>query len=98
MHARAEMGASLELRLYCTARSLGSGVGTGPEPLALARSRLTNFSAASPAVKAAVVELLARHGVKERFEANSGGVLRSIMWDGTIITFSPSRSPAKLAV
>lgn len=45
------------------------------------------FSAASPAAKATVIELLAQHGVRERFQADSGGVLRSIMWDGTIINY-----------
>ena len=34
---------------------------------------------------AAIVELLGRHGIKERFRADSDAVLRSIMWDGTII-------------
>jgi hypothetical protein len=43
------------------------------------------FSAASDEGKDAVVELLSRHGLKERFQANTGGVRRSIMWDGTII-------------
>jgi hypothetical protein len=45
------------------------------------------FSAASPAAKATIIELLAQHGVRERFQADSGGVLRSIMWDGTIINY-----------
>ena len=54
------------------------------------------FSAASPEAKAVVVELLSQHGVDERFEADSGGVLRSIMWDGTIINFSPPEVSQKL--
>jgi hypothetical protein len=45
------------------------------------------FTAASPEAKAAIVELLAQHGVRERFQANSSSVLRSIMWDGTIINY-----------
>jgi hypothetical protein len=45
------------------------------------------FSGASPAAKATIIELLAQHGVRERFQADSGGVLRSIMWDGTIINY-----------
>ncbi|WP_213999201.1 hypothetical protein [Arsukibacterium sp.] len=43
------------------------------------------FSTPSVEAKAAVVDLLALHGIVERFQANSDGVLRSIMWDGTII-------------
>jgi len=48
------------------------------------------FTAASPEAKNVVVEFLAQHGVHERFQANSSGIRRSIMWDGTIInTASP---------
>ncbi|KKO44847.1 hypothetical protein WG68_13515 [Arsukibacterium ikkense] len=43
------------------------------------------FSTPSAEAKAAVVALLAQHGIAERFRADSDGVLRSIMWDGTII-------------
>ncbi|HVK50870.1 MAG TPA: hypothetical protein VM469_03920 [Pseudoxanthomonas sp.] len=43
-----------------------------------------------------MVALLARHGIKERFEANSTGILRSIMWDGTIINYSPPEVLQKL--
>jgi hypothetical protein len=60
------------LAAWAAALALGRNPLPWPDP----GSRI--FSAASPAMKAAVVELLARHGVKERFEANSGGVLRSI--------------------
>lgn len=59
--------------------------GRNPLPFPDRGSRI--FSAASPTAKAAVLELLAQHGVHERFQANSPGVLRSIMWDGTIINF-----------
>jgi hypothetical protein len=54
------------------------------------------FSAASPQAKDAIVELLAQHGVETRFQADSGGVQRSIMWDGTIINFSPPDVSEKL--
>ena len=54
------------------------------------------FSAASPEAKSAVVELLGRHGIKERFRADSGGVLRSILWDGTIINTATPEILAKL--
>ncbi|MBV2129125.1 hypothetical protein [Arsukibacterium indicum] len=45
------------------------------------------FSTPSAEAKAAVVALLAQHGIAERFQANSDGVLRSIMWDGTIVNY-----------
>ena len=73
----------LLLATWATTLSLGKNPLPWPDP----GSRI--FSAASPEGKAAMVELLARHGVDERFKADSGGVLRSIMWDGTIINFSP---------
>lgn len=57
--------------------------GRNPLPFPDVGSRI--FTAASPAAKATIVELLARHGVRERFQVNTSSVLRSIMWDGTII-------------
>jgi hypothetical protein len=59
--------------------------GRNPLPFPDVGSRI--FSAESPAAKAAIVDLLAQFGVRERFQANSKGVLRSIMWDGTIINY-----------
>lgn len=54
------------------------------------------FSASSPEGKAAVVEMLAKYGVQERFKANSNGILRSIMWDGTIVNYSPANFTQKI--
>lgn len=54
------------------------------------------FSAASPEGKDAVVALLAQHGIKERFQFNSTGILRSITWDGTIINYAPPEVRNKL--
>lgn len=54
------------------------------------------FAASSPEGKAAIVELLSRHGVGERFEVNSNGILRSIMWDGTIVNYSPAAFTRKV--
>jgi hypothetical protein len=59
--------------------------GRNPLPFPDVGSRI--FSAASPAAKATIIELLAQYGVRERFQADSAGVLRSIMWDGTIINY-----------
>jgi hypothetical protein len=61
--------------------------GRNPLPFPDRGSRI--FSTPSPEAKEAVVALLARHGIKERFQANSSGILRSIMWDGTIINQAP---------
>tara|TARA_R110000787_G_scaffold203779_1_gene314216 strand:+ start:27212 stop:27709 length:498 start_codon:yes stop_codon:yes gene_type:complete len=47
------------------------------------------FAAASPEAKDILVALLATHGVRERFQMDSSGIQRSILWDGTIINFSP---------
>lgn len=47
------------------------------------------FTTPSPEAKDAVVALLSRYGVKERFRADSSGIRRSIMWDGTIINQAP---------
>jgi len=57
--------------------------GRNPLPLPDNGSRI--FTAASADAKAAIVDLLAQYGVHERFQFNTAGVLRSIMWDGTII-------------
>jgi hypothetical protein len=46
--------------------------------------------------KGAIVELLAIYGIKERFQANSDAVLRSIMWDGTIINLPSPEVMQKL--
>lgn len=47
------------------------------------------FAAATPEGKAAVVALLARHGLRQRFRFDSSGIERAILWDGTIINHSP---------
>lgn len=57
--------------------------GRNPLPFPDRGSRI--FSAPSPEAKDAVVALLARHGLRERFRFDSSGILRSILWDGTII-------------
>lgn len=54
------------------------------------------FTTASPEAKDAIVALLATHGVRERFRADSDGVLRSILWDGTIINHSSPEVLRKL--
>ncbi len=54
------------------------------------------FSAASSDGKDAVVELLKMHGINERFRADTGGVRRSIMWDGTIINLPSEEVSQKL--
>lgn len=54
------------------------------------------FTASSPEAKDAMVELLAQHGVAERFQADSSGIRRSIMWDGTIINAAPPEVLQKL--
>ncbi len=58
-------------------------LGRNPLPFPDNGSRI--FTAASAEGKDAIVELLAVHGIRERFKADSGGVRRSIMYDGTII-------------
>jgi hypothetical protein len=69
---------------------------TGRNPLPVPDPGSRIFGTPSPQAKEAVVALLARHGLKERFEANSTGILRSIMWDGTIINYSPPEVLDKL--
>ncbi len=62
--------------------------GRNPLPFPDPGSRI--FTAASPEAKAAVVAVLGEHGLAERFRADSSGILRSIMWDGTIINNAPA--------
>jgi len=68
--------------------------GRNPLPFPDTGSRI--FSASSAEAKEAVVALLAMHGVRERFQVNTGEVSRSIMWDGTIINLPSPEVSRKL--
>ncbi len=68
--------------------------GRNPLPFPDPGSRI--FTASSAEAKDAVVTLLSMHGIRERFQANSEGVLRSIMWDGTIINLPSPEVAQKL--
>lgn len=80
----------LLLGAWVSALSFGKNPLPWPDP----GSRI--FAASSPEAKAAIVELVSRHGVEERFEVNSSGILRSIMWDGTIVNYSPAAFTQKV--
>ncbi len=69
---------------------------SGRNPLPFPDNGSRIFSAASPEAKAAIVSLLAEHGVRERFRADSADVRRSIMWDGTIINHPSAAVAEKL--
>ena len=69
-------------------------LGRNPLPFPDNGSRI--FSASSIEAKDAIVSLLARHGLKERFQFNTKGVNRSIMWDGIIINHSSPEVTQKL--
>lgn len=60
--------------------------GRNPLPFPDGGSRI--FAAASPEAKTAIVEVLARNGLRERFRVDTDGALRSILSDGTIINWS----------
>lgn len=68
--------------------------GRNPLPFPDNGSRI--FAASSPEAKSALVALLERHGIKERFRFDSSGILRSIFWDGTIVNWSPPEVVDKL--
>lgn len=61
---------------------------TGRNPLPFPDPGSRIFAASSVAGKEAVVALLEQHGLGERLQANTEGVSRSIMMDGTIINHS----------
>ncbi len=86
--------AGLALVLALVAWAVLAVSGRNPLPFPDPGSRI--FTAASPEAKDALVELLARNGLRERMRADSGGVLRSILYDGTIINHSPPEITAKL--
>lgn len=69
---------------------------TGRNPLPFPDRGSRIFTTPSPEAKDAVVALMARHGLRERFQADSSGILRSILWDGTIINHSPADVLGKL--
>ncbi len=77
-----------------TAWAVAMATGRNPLPFPDAGSRI--FTASSVEGKDAVVALLAGHGLKERFQANTGGVRRSILWDGTIVNFPSPEVHRKL--
>ena len=68
--------------------------GRNPLPFPDPGSRI--FSASSPQAKDAIVAMLAKYGINERLQFNSSGILRSIMWDGTIINHPPPEVISKL--
>jgi hypothetical protein len=68
--------------------------GRNPLPFPDGGSRI--FTTPSAEAKTAIVELLRDHGLRERFQFNSAGVLRSILWDGTIINTSDASVLRKL--
>ncbi|RYD68606.1 MAG: hypothetical protein EOP58_00150 [Sphingomonadales bacterium] len=78
------------LAAWAVALSFGKNPLPWPDP----GSRI--FAASSPEGKAAIVQLLSKHGVDERFEVNSSGILRSVMWDGTIVNHSPDAFMQKI--
>ena len=69
---------------------------TGRNPLPFPDNGSRIFSASSAEAKDAIVALLAMHGIRERFQFDTGGVRRSIMWDGTIINQSSPEVLQKL--
>lgn len=71
-----------------------AAMGRNPLPFPDRGSRI--FSAASPEAKDALVALLGKHGLRERFQFDSSGIRRSIMWDGTIINVQPPETYARL--
>ncbi len=69
---------------------------TGRNPLPFPDPGSRIFSAPTPEAKEAVVALLERHGLRERFRFDSSGIGRSILRDGTIINCSPPEVLRKL--
>lgn len=47
------------------------------------------FAARSHAAQDAIVAILARHGVRQRFRGDTAGVRRAIMWDGMTLVTCP---------
>ncbi len=68
--------------------------GRNPLPVPDLGSRI--FTTPSREAKDAVIALLRQHGLEERFQFNSAGVLRSILRDGTIINTSDATVLQKL--
>ncbi len=66
--------------------ALAAARGRNPLPFPDGGSRI--FAASSLEARDALVALLDQHGLKARFRADSGGVARTILWDGTIINHS----------
>lgn len=71
-----------------------AAAGRNPLPFPDPGSRI--FAAASGDAKDALLAVLANHGLHERFQMDSSGIKRSILWDGTIINVSPPAVVEKL--
>ncbi|MCA3014548.1 MAG: hypothetical protein INH41_19370 [Myxococcaceae bacterium] len=50
------------------------------------------FAASSVEAQRAIVELLALHGLPQRFRGDTEGVKRAILWDGATIITAPSEA------
>jgi hypothetical protein len=54
------------------------------------------FAATSPAAVDAIVAIMERHGVRQRFWGITPGVRRAILWDGTLVTYPEPWVTARL--
>lgn len=89
-------GLALSAVLFLAVATWAGLMAAGKNPLPYPDRGSRIFSATSADSKQVIVELLAQHGIDERFQADSSGIRRSIMWDGTIINVSPPDVTRKL--
>jgi CheY-like chemotaxis protein len=65
-----------------------AALATDRNPIPFPDRNYAVFTTPSPEAKAAMIELLGRHGYRPRFRADSEGVERAIFWDGTILNYT----------
>lgn len=71
-------------------------VAMGRNPLPFPDRNYAVFTTPSPEAQAAVIDLMRSNGVHPRFRADTPGVDRAILWDGTIINRPHPDFPAQL--
>ena len=84
------------LFLFLLLGSWSVAVAMGRNPLPFPDRNYAVFTTPSPEAHSAMVELMRRNGIAPRFRADSPGVDRAILWDGTIINRPHQDFPAHL--
>lgn len=82
--------------LFLSLAALLAAIVRGRNPLPFPDNGSRIFATPGSEAKRAIVDLMAKHGVGERFKVDTADAERSILWDGTIINTSSPEMLTKL--